>query len=245
MDDKQTDAEESRQERYLRLADLSGWVLLLGLFIEFVDAAFSGKAFSEIIWILVADAFVVAGVFGELQFARWAKKSGDKISLEMKSRLVSALDRSSKAEIELAKLQTRRVLSAAQMTELASKAAKFAERAITVTTSLRTLESAELANQIAFTLGQAGMTASRQDNWAVFNPGAGEGIGVCFAPAVEKSVVCAEAIAQALSEIGLDAAPHPFFTGGGPSGPTADWVLVIVGEMTQQDRERAVAAWEG
>jgi hypothetical protein len=58
MDDKQIDAEEGKQERYkqeryLRLADVSGWVLLLGLIIELVDAAFSGKAFSEIIWILV------------------------------------------------------------------------------------------------------------------------------------------------------------------------------------------------
>jgi hypothetical protein len=167
MDDAQIKAEEDRQERYLRWADWAGWVLVSGLVVELVYALFSDEPLSKIIWILIADALVIGGVAGELQFGRRAKVAGDKVQTEMKSRLASASDRAAQAEAALIEFRKPRLINPSDRQLIARELTPFSGTYFDIGMGEYSGEQQDFVWELEPALWDAGW---KQDDWAKDTP---------------------------------------------------------------------------
>ena len=204
MDDIGIAAEEGKQERYLHWADLSGLVLLLGLVVEFVYVFFSNASLSEIIWTLASDALIITGVAGELQFARRAKKSGDRLQVDMKARLTEALTRAARAEEKLAP----RSMSSTQIADLGRTLREFAGTRVDVVSYAPGYPEVNNACGAIATAFAAGHWAV--NTWtAIASRIAVSGIFVAIrADASLQEKKAAETFRKCLSEIGWDLRRH-------------------------------------
>jgi len=78
-------------------SDLFGYVLLAGLALELVSTFFLEKSLVEKASAVVSDILIVAGVWGEIHFAKRARIAGDGLQAEANARVAEAYQ---KAEAE-------------------------------------------------------------------------------------------------------------------------------------------------
>ena len=91
-----------------RLADQFGYLLLLGLLVELIFAFLIEKPPLERYSTLVADAFIVMGVWGELHFAHRARVAGDAVQADAGARIAEANRDTLAAQLELERFRKAR-----------------------------------------------------------------------------------------------------------------------------------------
>ncbi len=77
---------QSRYEFHSLWSDRLGYLIIVGLAVDIVGAIIVGKSGLEIGLGILANVLIIAGVWGELWFARRAKEAGDGITAEAKAR---------------------------------------------------------------------------------------------------------------------------------------------------------------
>ena len=98
---------QSKYEFNSRWADRIARLILLGLAVDILAAFILGKSAPEIALTIIANALILAGVWGELWFEKRAKAAGDGIVAEANARAAEADARAAEAHAELARLQKK------------------------------------------------------------------------------------------------------------------------------------------
>lgn len=139
------------------LVHIFGWFVVGGVFLEVVLAALNPDPWLIKIWPVVANAFVVIGVYGEIHFSGKATKLEDNLQRESEENIALANERAAAANLELAKLQVQlspRALTKEQYDELQALKGRISAVNITSTSNF---EATRFAAQIAQTLVDAGI----------------------------------------------------------------------------------------
>lgn len=197
-------------------AHWSGYVLILGLVLELINAIIWYKG-RETVAEMIAVLLIVGGVWGELFFGHRARSEGDKQLAQYEARTAEANAKALEAQAELEKFRTPRMLSPEQCARINEKMKEFAGQEFCGAIAIGASDGALLWRLIANTL--------RTANWVlVSHPGAtgdpphtspittGTGVMVMFAlsgPKVGELIPRAKALAEAIAAEGIVAAFAP------------------------------------
>jgi len=131
-------------------ADRIARLIILGLAVDIVVVFISGKLWLEAVLTVIADTLIIAGVWGELWFARRAKEAGDGIVAKANERAAKA----DLARVELEKQLAPRVLTKEQFEILQTLRGKVSTVCIT---AMSDFEALRFSSQIADALRAAGI----------------------------------------------------------------------------------------
>jgi hypothetical protein len=201
---------EWESEWFERWALRSAGILIVGLLTELAQAFFDPPHTSDWgrwgpFW---ATLIVVAGVWGEVAFARMGARRSEELTRRSKKRAAEANERAAEAQLELERLRSPRTLSQAQQKELTARLAKFERQIGTIGAAPALPESVAFALMLGGSLSSwTGWDIKMRPSDLTF---ARLSTGVVVLAAADKPSAwdAAKALVGYLNEVGISASFH-------------------------------------
>jgi|GEM_PF-3152565 len=219
MEDRESQLRASVDRNEFR-ANLSAWLIVAGVVVEIVVAVLNKHLGTTL-----PDTMIALGIAGELLFAARASRAASDLRAISDERIAELTEKGEQERLARVKIEARlakRSLSQEQQGVFTSRMSEWAklpgtdkQQSVSVFPTSGLHEAANLANEIAVALEQAGWAVGRHPvtylpaGWTIFVTGVG-----ILTSSNPRGIAVAQSIADALNEQGVETTLLPEKRGG-------------------------------